>query len=447
MITRTKTNSLKPKVFQATKHPLLTEMVKPTSYSQAKDNHLWKVAMQAEYDSLQSNHTWSLVSPPSGWDIRQIDVNNAFLHGILTEQVFMKQSPGFKDKTYPSHVCKLNKAIYGLKQAPRAWFHRLSTRLLELGFTSSAADTSLFIKRSGSSILFLLVYVDDILITGPSNAAIQTVIDQLYLDFALKDMGSPHYFLGIEVNQLPSGMHLNRSKYIVELLTKEQMDGSKPLSNPVSSTGTLSLSTGDPFSEPTLYRSIVGALQYLTITIKRILRYLKGTITQGLLLKPSSSFDLTTYADSDWTGCLGTRRSTSGYCIFMGYSLISWSSKKQKVVARSSSKAEYRILALCTTELRWIQHLLKELRIPTSLAPLLYCDNLGATYLSVNLVLHSRIKHVEIITTHPKSAALRLTSLTTCTPESPKQRQNSLFHRDVPTTHPTKQKTTEHKST
>ncbi|GAA0163395.1 transmembrane signal receptor [Lithospermum erythrorhizon] len=198
------------------------------------------------------------------------------------------------------------------------------------------------------------------------------------------------------------------------------MDGAKPISNPLSSCTQLSIKSGVLFSDQTLYRSTVEALQYVNFTrpemsfavnkacqfmhnptdlhsqeVKRILRYLKGSITQGLQLRASSSFDILAYANADWAGC-DTRRSTSGNYIFLGNSLVSWSSKKQNVVARSSTEAEYRSLALCTTKVCWIQNLLKELCVSSSRVPTILCDNMGATYLAINPVLHSRIKHVEI---------------------------------------------------
>ncbi|GAA0144838.1 transmembrane signal receptor [Lithospermum erythrorhizon] len=213
--------------------------------------------------------------------VSAVDVNNAFLHGILSEQVYMKQPPGFKSSTSPSDVCTC-------------------------------------------------------------NGAIQNVIDQLHVEFALNDMGHVHYFLGIEVNIFSSDMHLNQSKYIAEILTKSNMEGAKLLSNPISSTGPISVSTGDPFSDHTLYRSIVGALQYLTIrrpdisfavnracqfmhnpteaywqAVKCILRYLKGSITHGLLIQPLSSFHLSAYAYFDWAGCPDTRRSTNHFFVFL----------------------------------------------------------------------------------------------------------------------------------
>ncbi|GAA0171888.1 transmembrane signal receptor [Lithospermum erythrorhizon] len=169
------------------------------------------------------------------------------------------------------------------------------------------------------------------------------------------------------------------------------MDGAKPISNPLSSCTQLST------------KSVNKACQFMHNPIdlhwqavKRILSYLKGSITQGLQLRASSNFDILAYADADYAGCPDTRKSTSGHCIFLGNSLVSWSSNKQKVVARSITEGEYRSLALCTTEVCWIQNLLKELCVSLSRVPTILCDNMGATYLAINPLLHSRIKHVEI---------------------------------------------------
>ena len=143
-----------------------------------------------------------------GWSLRQLDVNNAFLQGHLSETVFMAQPPGFVDPAYPSHVCHLKKAIYGLKQAPRAWYNELRQFLLENGFVNSHSDTSLFILNTNGCILFLLVYVDDIIITGNNGDSIDKFVLTLAQRFSIKDLGLLSYFLGVEVLSCPSGMYL-----------------------------------------------------------------------------------------------------------------------------------------------------------------------------------------------------------------------------------------------
>ena len=133
------------------------------------------------------------------WPLRQLDLSNAFLHGFLKKDVFMLQPPGFAHSDYPNHVCKLHKSLYGLKQAPRAWFERFTSYLLTIGFTASTADPSLFVFRQGSILLYLLLYVDDIILTGNSTAAITSLITQLAATFELKDLGPLHYFLGLQI--------------------------------------------------------------------------------------------------------------------------------------------------------------------------------------------------------------------------------------------------------
>jgi Reverse transcriptase (RNA-dependent DNA polymerase) len=356
-----------------------------------------------------------------GWLLRQLDVNNAFLHGDLNEVVYMAQPPGFVNPDFPNHVCLLKKALYGLKQAPRAWFHRLRDFLASLGFLASKSDSSLFIKRTARDAVYLLVYVDDIIITGTSPSLVDHLISSLHATFTIKDLGCLSYFLGITAIRSDSGLFLTQSQYITDLLHRAKMEGAKPVSTPMQSGLQLSKTQGDPFSDPHLYRSIVGALQYVTITrpeiafavnrlslfmhsptdthwsaVKRLLRYLKGTTSFGLLLRPSSHLSLQVFSDADWAGSPDDRRSTTGYCVFLGDSLVSWSSKKQSTVARSSTEAEYRALAAAAAEVVWLQSLLQELISDSVTPPVLWCDNLGATFLAANPVHHARTKHIEV---------------------------------------------------
>ncbi|KAF5442548.1 hypothetical protein F2P56_035193 [Juglans regia] len=208
---------------------------------------------------------------------------------------------------------------------------------------------------------------------------------------------------------------------INDLLHRTNMQNAKPVKTPMSTSEKLSVFSGQPFEDPTLYRSIVGSLQYLSLTrpdltfalgkvcqfmnsprvphwqaVKQILRYLKHMTTVGLQLSPSSPAQLTAWSDADWAGCPDNRHSTSGYCIFLGSNLVSWSSKKQPIVARSSIEAEFKVVANATAEVIWLQHLCRDLGVHLKCPPLLYCDNMGAMYLSSNPVFHARTKHVEI---------------------------------------------------
>ena len=398
-----------PKAYSATKHPLSPNLeFVPTTYNQASKHSEWRSAMQSEFNALQTTGTWSLVphSPsqnvvgckwvfriktkPDGsverykarlvakgfhqqagldytetfslvakpvtirilltfavqynWFLHQLDISNAFLHGDLQEEVFMQQPPGFIDSTRPNHVCKLHKSLYGLKQAPRAWFDKLFQALKSFGFTQSCSDASLFVLKD-PVLVIILVYVDDILISGPDTSVCNRIIQQLGSLFPVKDLGPLHYFLGLEVNRSSQGLFLHQTKYLMDLLQKSKMEGAKPCFTPLA-TAKLDRS-GIPLSNPTDYRSLVGALQYLTWTrpdisfavnqvcqfmhtptdlhmqaAKRILRFLKGTLDHGLWFK-KSPLTLSAFSDADWAGCVYDRRSTSGFCVYLGTNLIS----------------------------------------------------------------------------------------------------------------------------
>jgi histone deacetylase 1/2 len=358
-----------------------------------------------------------------GWSMCQLDIRNSFLHGDLTETAYMKQPPGFEDRRYPGYVCKLNKAIYGLKQSPRAWYSRLSDRLQQLGFTPSRADTSLFVFHQPDLTMYMLVYVDDIVIVSSSVAATDRLLHRLAHSFPVKDLGPLRYFLGIEVASTRGGISLTQQKYAFDLLRRANMHDCKPVSTPMCSVQKLSREVGRLLDEDGIfqYRSTVGSLQYLTLTrpdlsfavnkvcqflssptevhweaVKRILRYVRGTIDTGLHIQKSSSSLLSIFTDADWAGNVDDRRSTGGFAVFFGPNLVSWSARKQPTVSRSSTEAEYKALANGTAEGTWIQSLLKELRISQPRAPVLWCDNLGATYLAANPVFHARTKHIKV---------------------------------------------------
>lgn len=294
----------------------------------------------------------------------------------------MQQPQGFESPD-KSLVCKLNWALYGLKQAPRAWYERLTQALLKFGFRAIRCDPYLFIISNHGVTLYALVYVDEILITGSCSKLITALIDKLNATFSLKQLGRPDYFLGIEVKYLPNGsMLLTQSKSIRDLLHRANMLDCKGISTPMVSDNKPSRHGTDTLSDPHHFRSIVGALQYITLTrrelsysvhkvcqflstpldshwraVKRILHYLKGTSHFGLLLQPAlpdTTLTLWAYSDSDWNNDPDDRRSTSGSYIFVGPNLVSWSSKKQSLVARSSAEAVYRGMLHTTSELLWL---------------------------------------------------------------------------------------------
>ncbi|CAM8947837.1 unnamed protein product [Rhodiola kirilowii] len=240
----------------------------------------------------------------------------------------MDQPPGFIASNLPDHVCRLRKALYGLKQAPRAWFHQLRSSLLHQGFTACVSDPSLFIKKHGSHTTYVLIYVDNLIITVSHSSFIDDFVKILDAKVALKDLGALHYFLGIEVFHSSSALHLSQQKYICDILERSTMSGAKPISSPAEPRSRLNQS-GDPLLDPTLYRSIVGALQYVTITrpeisyvvnrvcqfmhsptethwaaVKCILRYLKGTLSSGLTLHQATDSRLVAFSDAGWASDL-----------------------------------------------------------------------------------------------------------------------------------------------
>ena len=292
------------------------------------------------------------------WPVHQLDVKNAFLHGTLNETVYCSQPAGFVDSSHLDLVCQLNKSLYGLKQAPRAWYSRLAAFLVSLGFVEAKSDTSLFIYHHGAETTYLLLYVDDIVLTASGPSLLRRIISTLQLEFPVKDLGVLHHFLGVTVEPRPTGL-LHQRQYTLDILERAGMTGCKTCSTPVDTQGKLSKAEGTPVANPTAYRSLAGALQYLTFTrpdityvvqqvclhmhdpqephltaLKRLLRYLRGTVDYGLLLHRSSSAELVVYTDADWDGCPNTRHSTSGHTVFLGGNLVSWSSKHQPVVSR-----------------------------------------------------------------------------------------------------------------
>ncbi|KAJ9548745.1 hypothetical protein OSB04_021288 [Centaurea solstitialis] len=408
------------------RHTLLSTTISPvpTSYHKAFADPHWLRAMQTEFSALKENDTWDLVPRPvnrpvircmwlfrhkfksdgslerykarlvvngksqtvgidcedtfspvvkpatirtvlsvavsRSWPIHQLDVKNAFLHGHLNEIVYMQQPPGFVDRQFPNFVCRLKKSLYGLKQAPH-----------------------------------------DIVITASSDDLLQTIIRMLSREFAMTD--------------------LDQSQYAKDIISRASMSSCKPCTTPVDLNAKLSATDGPLFHDPTLYRSLAGALQYLTFTrpdisyavqqvclfmhephephfafLKRIIRYLQGTLSYGIRIVRSTTTSLVAYSDADWGGCPDSRRSTSGYCVFFGDNLISWSSKRQSTVSRSSAEAEYRGVANAVAEATWVRNLLLELQLPLRQASVVYCDNVSAVYLSDNPVQHQRTKHIEI---------------------------------------------------
>ncbi|KAM1340841.1 hypothetical protein ACFX2H_039173 [Malus domestica] len=463
----------------------ITDGEEPRHFKAASLKPEWQIAMQEEFNALKTQGTWILIPPPShrsvigskwvykvkknpdasisrfkarlvaqgysqehgldysetfspvvrhttvrlilalaaqfSWQLRQLDIKNVFLHGDLEEEVYMQQPQGFVDATCPDHVCKLVKSLYGLKQAPQAWNSKFTSFLPAIGFKSSLSDTSLFVKVDGGDIILLLLYVDDIILTGSNSVKIQSIIDDLAGVFDLKDMGRLTYFLGLHIQYRDDGsLFISQTKYAKDVLQKAGMENCKFTSTPSKPHTQILAGEGTLLSDPSHYRSIVGALQYLTFTrpdiahsvnmvcqfmaqptdlhmflVKRILRYIQGTIGYGLQYTKSKEFNITAYSDSDWAADINTRRSITGFVVYLGTNPISWQSKKQSTVSRSSTEAEYKALAHCAADVFWIRSVFKDIHQYILVPPSLYCDNLSALALSSNPVFHSKIKHLD----------------------------------------------------
>ncbi|KAL5752556.1 hypothetical protein ACOSQ2_023063 [Xanthoceras sorbifolium] len=480
----------------------LATLYEPHTYREAHTDPLWQQAMHEELDALQKNHTWDMVDLPHGqsvvgcrwiykiktkadgsierykarlvargftqeygidyeetfapvarltsvrcliavaavrrWPLYQMDVKNAFLNGDLQEEVYMQPPPGYPHSG--RQVCRLRRALYGLKQAPRAWFEKFSSVVAQQGFTSSPHDTALFIRRSSAGITLILLYVDDMIITGDDSAGIRSLQRFLSQHFEMKDLGTLSYFLGLEVTTSSDGYYLSQAKYASDLLTKAGITDNKTVSTPLEYNAKLTPLDGELISDATRYRQLVGSLIYLTVTrpdishavgmvskfmdaprsvhyaaVLRILRYVKGTLYHGLHYSSRSSLELHAYSDADWAGDPTDRCSITGFCFMLGTSLVSWRSKKQDVVSRSSTEAEYRALAGTTCELIWLRWLLADMDAPQPTATPIYCDNRSAIYIAHNDVFHERTKHIEIdchITRqHLKKGILKLFSI------------------------------------
>ncbi|XP_026426173.1 uncharacterized protein LOC113322319 [Papaver somniferum] len=322
------------------------------------------------------------------WQIRQLDVSNAFLHGFLDKDIYMSQPQGFINPYYPSNY-------------------------------KSVSDNSMFVCTSKDGMLVLLLYVDDILLTGSSSILMNDLIISLRKEFAMKELEELGYFLGLEAVRNPTSITLTQNKYTLELLDKAKLLDSKPCDTPVVKGARLSIHDGVKLDNVTDYRAIVGGLQYLTMKrpdicfvvnyvsqfmhfpsdlhlqlVKRILRYLKGTIGLGITLTKGSLCALKAFTDSDWDGCPDTRRSTSGFAVFLGPNLVSWSSKKQPTISKSSAEAEYKCLSVASAELKWISYILADLHVKLDSPALLLCENISA--LATNPVFQARTKHIEI---------------------------------------------------
>ncbi|CAL2259305.1 unnamed protein product [Prunus armeniaca] len=304
------------------------------------------------------------------WTLRQFDVKNAFLHGELEEEVYMSLPPGYRVIGETGNMCKLKKALYGLKQSPRAWFGRFTTAMKMFGYRQANTDHTLFIKHRAGKVTLLIIYVDDMIVTGDDTVEIEELQKHLASEFEMKDLGSLKYFLGVEVTRSKHGLFLSQRKYVMDLLADTGMLNCKPADTPIVGNHKLGVYVDQVPTNRERYQRLVGRLIYLSLTrpdiayavsvasqfmhspsedhiaaVMRILSYLKSAPGRGLLFKKNGHLDMEGYTDADYAGNITDRRSTSGYFTFVGGNLVTWYNKKQNVVSRSSAESEYRGIA------------------------------------------------------------------------------------------------------
>ncbi|GKC28368.1 retrovirus-related pol polyprotein from transposon TNT 1-94 [Tanacetum coccineum] len=352
--------------------------------------------------------------------VYQMDVKTAFLNGELKEEVYVHQPEGFVDPERPHHVYRLKKALYGLKQAPRAWYDTLSKFLLAQGFSKGVVDPTLFIRKTGKHTLHVQIYVDDIIFASTDPKDCDRFSNEMSSKFQMSMMGQISFFLGLQISQNPRGIFINQSKYANEILKKFDLHKSDPVDTPMVERTKLDEDLSGTPVDQTKYRSMIGSLMYLTASrpdlvfavcmcaryqsrptkkhleaVKRVFRYLQGTINMGLWYPKDTAMALTAYADADHAGCQDTRRSTSGSAQFLGDKLVSWSSKKQTSTSISSTEAEYIAMSGCCAQILWMRSQLSDYGFAYNRIPL-YCDNKSAIALCCNNVQHSRSKHIDI---------------------------------------------------
>lgn len=360
------------------------------------------------------------VATKEGLKLAQFDIKTAFLYGSLKEEIYMQQPIGYKDGS--SKVCKLNKSLYGLKQAPRCWNDKFERILTNYNLKVSQADSCVFLNNNNDKKLILAIYVDDGLVAATHQDDIDNLFKYLKDEFKIKT-GTLDYYLGMEVCQVNDNtIFLNQFGYTTKILERFNMHECKMVSTPIEETTIKGNFVNAKEVVGVPYREAIGSLMYLSVVtrpditfavsvlsqylekplqvhwnaVKRIFRYLKGTLKHGILIKGGES-ELHGFSDADFAGDINTRRSTTGYVFMFGSDVLAWCSRKQKSVSLSTTEAEYVAASMATTDLVWHLRLLNELLAPVKLkTPTLFVDNQSALKLIRNPQFHKRTKHIDV---------------------------------------------------
>ena len=371
----------------------------------------------------ESVRAFLAVAVESSMIVHQLDVETAFLHGALQEEIYMSQPQGFVSDRFPDSVCLLKRSLYGLKQSPRCWNSALDLGLKECGFSPTIADPCIYTGLVRNSEVVLGVYVDDMLIASVNSEVIGSVKSLVASKFAIKDMGVVAYFLGVSVHQREQVIELKQPNYIDNLLHRFGMEGANPTKLPMSPDDTLEqCKDTDARTDKQLYQQIVGCLMYLATATrpdisfavhklgryacdpgtvhlaaaKRVLAYLKGTRDLSLQFRRTGSTKLVCYVDSDWAGCLDSSRSTSGLVCLLAGGPIAWTSRRQRLVTKSTAEAEFVALSEVVCEVEWLRQLLMELGREQSGPTTVFEDNAAALALVNNPTSHQRTKHIMV---------------------------------------------------
>ncbi|KAL5769829.1 hypothetical protein ACOSP7_013983 [Xanthoceras sorbifolium] len=360
--------------------------------------------------------------------LEQLDVKTAFLHGDLEEEIYMRQPEGFKEAGKENLVCRLKKSLYGLKQAPRQWYKKFDSFMSSSGFTRCQADHCCYIKRFDNSFIILLLYVDDMLVAGSDMQEIMNLKRELSKQFAMKDLGAAKQILGMRIKRDTKSetLLLSQAEYIKKVLSRFNMQDAKPVSTPLGVHFRLSKEQSPKTEEERThmakvpYASAIGSLMYAMVctrpdiaqavgavsrymnnpgkihweAVKWILRYLRGTTNKTLCFKGGDT-TLTSYVDADLAGNVDIRKSTTGYVYTLGGTAVSWVSQLQKIVALSTTEAEYVAVTEASKEMVWLQSFLEELGKKQE-DNVLYCDSQSAIHLAKNPSFHSRTKHIQL---------------------------------------------------
>jgi len=371
---------------------------------------------------MESVRVLLALAAQEGWAVHHMDVKSAFLNGELQEEVYVTQPPGFVVSGEEKKVYRLHKALYGLRQAPRAWNAKLDLTLKQMGFEQNVYEAAMYRKGSGDSLLVIGVYVDDLIITGVNQQKIEAFKAKMKQTFEMSDLGLLSFYLGVEVRQSEGSITLKQTHYAKKILELGGMAGCNPATTPMEERLKLSKESTAKEVNPTQYRRLVGSLRYLVHTrpdlafavgyvsrflekpttehlqaVKRILRYLAGTLDHGLCYtRTTGKARFVGYSDSDLAGDVDSSKSTTGCLFFLGTSLVSWQSVKQRVVALSSCEAEYVAMTTAATQALWLSRLFADLLGRKVEVVELRVDNKSALALAKNPVFHDRSKHIRI---------------------------------------------------